>query len=99
MSSETLFHPPSVCLPQGGVCVCRVTVYALMAGQVKAAVVPSLQRPVNQPTGCFAVGGADVCAASVYAMTHSTLESSATSVLRAKAPANHTGTVSVHRNA
>lgn len=79
--------------------MCRVTVYALMAGQVRAAVVPSLQRPVNQPTGCFAAGGADVCAASVYAMTPGTLESSARSVLRAKAPANHTGRVSVHRNA
>ena len=67
---------PSLCPPQGGVCVCRASVCAWTAGQVIAAVVPSLQRPVNQPTACFAAGEADVCAGSACAKTPNTLEKS-----------------------
>lgn len=72
--------------------MCQVSVCAQMAGQEIAAVVPSPRRPVNQPTVYFAAGGADVCVESVCAMTSITRETSARGALRAKTPANHTGT-------
>lgn len=75
---------------------CRASACAQMAGQVRAAVVPSPRQPASQPTACFvaAVAGARVGGARVT--TLSTPGISARSAQRAKAPASHTGTASLH---
>lgn len=72
--------------------MCLVSVCVRMAGQVIAVLVPSPQQPANQPMACFAAGGEDVYVASVCVTTPDNLETSVRDALRAKAPANHTGT-------
>lgn len=83
-----------VCVPQGGVCVCQDGVCARTAGRATAAVVPSPRRPAGQLTARCAAGGADVCVADVCVTTLGATETSARDALPARAPANHTGTVS-----
>jgi len=81
-----------ICLPQGVVCVCQVSVCVRTTGLVIAVVVLSPRQPANQPTACCAAGGADVCVASVCATTPGAPETSVRDVPVAKAPANHPGT-------
>lgn len=87
----TPFSPVSVSPCQGEVCVCQVSVFASMGGQVTAVTVQPPQQPASHQTACSAAGKAGVCVASVYVMTPSTAETSVRDVLFAKAPANRTG--------
>lgn len=92
---RSLTRPPFVCSSQVTGRVCRASARARMAGQVRAAVVPSPRQPVSQPTACFVAGVADACVESAPVTTRSTPGISARSARPAKAPVSHTGTASL----
>lgn len=95
MRSLTRPHQSIDCSSQVEGRVYRASACALMAGQVRAAVVPSPRQPVSQPTACFVAAVADACVESAHVRTLSTLGISARSALLAKAPVSHTGTASL----
>lgn len=95
MLSLTRPRPPFVCSSQVKGRVCRASARAQMAGQVRAAVVPSPRQPVSQPTACFVAGVADACVESAPVTTRSTPGISARTARPAKAPVSHTGTASL----
>lgn len=98
ISSLTHPHPLFIGSSQGKVCVCPANVCAWTAGQVRAAVAPSPRQPVNRPTVCYVAAVANACVGGAYVTTLTTLEISARSAPRAKAPVNHTGTASLQNH-
>lgn len=98
MRSLTHPRPSFVCFLQVEVRVCQASACAQMAGQVRAATVPSPRQSVSQPTACFVAAVADAGVENAHVTTLNTLGISARSALRAKAPVSHTGKASLQNH-